>query len=108
LLYGYQAGLDLEAMLSAIRSGAAGCWILENLAPKMIVRNFNPGFFVEHFVKDLGIALDEAKRMGIALPGLALVHQLYVALRSQGHGRLGYHSLLLALERVSGIDRSDG
>jgi 3-hydroxyisobutyrate dehydrogenase len=108
LLYGYKAGLDLEAMLSAIRSGAAGCWILENLAPKMIVRNFNPGFFVEHFVKDLGIALDEAKRMGIALPGLALVHQLYVALRSQGHGRLGYHSLLLALERVSGIDRSDG
>lgn len=106
LLYGYKAGLDLKAMLSAIRSGAAGCWILENLAPKIVVRNFNPGFFVEHFVKDLGIALDEAKRMGIALPGLALVHQLYVALQSQGHGRLGYHSLLLALERVSGIERA--
>jgi 3-hydroxyisobutyrate dehydrogenase len=103
LLYGYRAGLDLDTMLSSITKGAAQCWILDNLAPKMVKRNFDPGFFVEHFEKDLGIALDECRRMGIAMPGLALARQFYVALKSQGHGRLGYHSLLLALEQLSNI-----
>jgi 3-hydroxyisobutyrate dehydrogenase len=103
LLYGYKAGLDLDTMLSSITKGAAQCWILDNLAPKMAKRNFDPGFFVEHFEKDLGIALDECRRMGIAMPGLALARQFYVALKSQGHGRLGYHSLLLALEQLSNI-----
>jgi 3-hydroxyisobutyrate dehydrogenase len=105
LLYAYKAGLDLETMLSSITKGAAQCWILDNLAPKMVNRNFDPGFFVEHFEKDLGIALDECKGMGIAMPGLALVRQFYVALKSQGHGRLGYHSLLLALEQLSAVKR---
>jgi 3-hydroxyisobutyrate dehydrogenase len=105
LLYGYKAGLNLDAMLSAISRGAAQCWILDNLAPKMVKRNFDPGFFVEHFEKDLGIALEECRGMGIAMPGLALVRQFYVALKSQGHGRLGYHSLLLALEQLSAIKR---
>jgi 3-hydroxyisobutyrate dehydrogenase len=103
LLYGYKAGLDLDTMLSSITKGAAQCWILDNLAPKMVKRNFDPGFFVEHFEKDLGIALDECKRMGVAMPGLGLVREFYVALKSQGHGRLGYHSLLLALEQLSNI-----
>ena len=105
LLYGYKAGLDLDTMLSSIAKGAAQCWILDNLAPKMVKRNFDPGFFVEHFEKDLGIALDECSRMGIAMPGLALVRQFYVALKAQGHGRLGYHSLLLALEQLSAVKR---
>jgi 3-hydroxyisobutyrate dehydrogenase len=105
LLYGYKAGLNLETMLSAISKGAAQCWILDNLGPKMVKRNFDPGFFVEHFEKDLGIALDECRGMGVAMPGLALVRQFYVALKSQGHGRLGYHSLLLALEQLSAIKR---
>lgn len=104
LLYGYKAGLDLETMLTSVRVGAAACWTLENLAPRILERNFDPGFFVEHFIKDLGIALDEAKRMSIVLPGLALVHQLYLAVRAQGHGRLGSHALMLALEQLSGID----
>ena len=72
LLYGYKAGLDLETMLSSVSKGAAQCWILDNLAPKMVNRNFDPGFFVEHFEKDLGIALEESRRMGISMPGLAL------------------------------------
>jgi len=103
LLYGYKAGLDLDTMLSSITKGAAQCWILDNLAPKMVKRNFDPGFFVEHFEKDLGIALDECKGMGVSMPGLALVRQFYVALKSQGHGRLGYHALLLTLEQLSNI-----
>lgn len=104
LVYGSRAGLNLETMLQSIRSGAAGCWTLDNLAPRVLNRNFDPGFFVDHFVKDMGIALDEARRMRLALPGLALVHQLYVALQAQGDGRRGTHALTLALERLSGAN----
>ena len=68
---------------------------------------FEPGFFVEHFIKDMEIALDECRRMNLALPGLALGHQLYVALKAQGHGRDGTHSLQLALASLSGIDWTD-
>jgi len=106
LLYGYKAGLNLETMLKAIGSGAAACWTLDNLAPRMLKRNFDPGFFVDHFVKDMGIALDEAKAMGISLPGLALVHQLYLAVQAQGYGKRGTHALLLALEQMSSLSEA--
>ena len=104
LLYAYRAGLDLRTVLQSVSSGAAGSWSLSNLAPRIIDNQFGPGFFVEHFVKDMGIALNEAKRMGLALPGLALVHRLYLALQAQGHGRDGTHALELALASMSGID----
>ncbi len=104
LLYGYKAGLDLPTVLESVGSGAAGSWSLSNLGPRMMDGNFDPGFFVEHFIKDMGIALAEAKKMGLALPGLALAHQLYLAVQSQGHGRDGTHALLLALARLSNID----
>ncbi len=106
LVYGTRAGLDLETMLTSIKSGAAGCWTLENLAPRVIKRNFDPGFIVEHFLKDMGIALEEARRMKLSLPGLALVHQLYVAVQAQGHGRGGTQALVLALEHMSGGNRA--
>jgi 3-hydroxyisobutyrate dehydrogenase len=104
LVYGYKAGLSLDALVDCIRGGAAACWALDNLAPRVIKRDFAPGFFVEHFIKDMGIALAEAERMGIALPGLALVHQLYLAVRAQGHGRAGTQALVLALEEMSKIN----
>jgi len=103
LLYGHKAGLDLPTMLSSISGGAAGCWTLDNLAPRIVNRNFDPGFFVEHFIKDMGIALKEAEAMGLSLPGLALVKQLYLAVQAQGHGKLGTHALTLALEKLSGL-----
>jgi 3-hydroxyisobutyrate dehydrogenase len=102
LLYGRKAGLELETMLSSIAGGAAACWALDNLAPRILKRNFDPGFFVEHFIKDMEIALKEARAMNLALPGLALVHQLYVAVRAQGHGKKGTHALMLALEHLAG------
>ena len=102
LVYGAKAGLDLEVMLSTISQGAAKCWSLDNLAPRVLKRDFDPGFFVEHFIKDMGIALAEAKQMNLSLPGLALVHQLYLAVQAQGHGRLGTQALMLALEQMSG------
>lgn len=104
LLYAYKAGLDLNTVLQSVAPGAAGSWSLSNLGPRMIANNFDPGFFVEHFIKDMGIALDEANRMGLALPGLALARQLYVSLKAKGHGRDGTHALLLALGEMSGID----
>ena len=101
LLYAKRAGLDLEEVLHSVSSGAAGSWALSNLAPRIVAGDFAPGFFVDHFVKDMGIALDEAARMRIAMPGLALARQLYVALQAQGHGRDGTQALLLALETMS-------
>ena len=103
LLFGYKAGLDLTRMLDSIRGGAAACWTLDHLAPRILQRNFDPGFFVEHFVKDMGLALEESKRMGLVLPGLTLVHQLYHAVMALGHGRSGTHALILALEDLSHI-----
>ncbi len=104
LLYGYKAGLDLETVMKSVASGAAGSWSLSNLAPRIIDNNFDPGFFVEHFIKDMGIALAEAQRMNLSLPGLAMAHQLYIALKALGHGRDGTQALLLALAELSGID----
>jgi 3-hydroxyisobutyrate dehydrogenase len=103
LLYGYKAGLDLNTMLSSVSKGAAASWMLDNLAPRIVKRDFKPGFYVEHFIKDMGIALKEAERMNLMLPGLSLVNQLYIAAKAQGHGRKGTQALLLALEKISDV-----
>ncbi len=105
LLYGHKAGLDLKTVLQSVGGGAAGSWSLNNLGPRILDRNFEPGFFVEHFIKDMGIALDEARRMNLSLPGLALANQLYLAVQAQGYGRKGTHALMLALEQLSGVKR---
>ncbi|KAK1930891.1 putative 3-hydroxyisobutyrate dehydrogenase-like 1 [Phytophthora citrophthora] len=101
LLYAQKSGLDVEEAIRAVSAGAAGSWSISNLGPRIAKRNFDPGFFVEHFVKDMGIALKEAERMNLSLPGLALANQLYVAVKAQGHGRLGTQSLMLALEQLN-------
>ena len=104
LLYGYKAGLDLETVMQSVSSGAAGSWSLSNLGARMIAGNFEPGFFVEHFLKDMNIALAESRRMKLALPGLALAEQLYRAVAAQGYGRKGTQALLLALADLSRVD----
>ncbi|WP_261363385.1 NAD(P)-dependent oxidoreductase [Roseiconus lacunae] len=104
LLYAHKVGLDIPTVLESVASGAAGSWSLSNLAPRMINGDFDPGFFVEHFLKDMKIALDEASRMNLALPGLALGYQLYNAVAGQGHHRDGTQALILALSQLNGID----
>ncbi|WP_145299029.1 NAD(P)-dependent oxidoreductase [Planctopirus ephydatiae] len=104
LLYGYKAGLDLNTVMQSVGPGAAGSWSLSNLGPRMIANNFDPGFFVEHFIKDMGIALAESRRMGLSLPGLALAEQLYLSVKAKGFGRNGTHALMLALAEMSDID----
>ena len=108
LLYAYRAGLDLETVLASVSGGAAGSWSLTNYAPRMLRGDFEPGFFVEHFIKDMEIALGEARRLNLALPGLALAHELYLALRAQGGGRKGTQALLLALARLSDVTWETG
>lgn len=105
LLYGYKAGLDLKTVLQSVGVGAAGSWSLNNLGPRIIDRNFEPGFFVEHFIKDMGIALEESKKMGLVMPGLALANQLYLAVQAEGFGRKGTHALMLALEHIANVKR---
>lgn len=105
MLYAYKSGLDAKTVLQSVSVGAAGSWSLQNLGPRIIDRNFEPGFFVEHFIKDMGIALAEAERMNLCLPGLALAKQLYEAVRAQGYGRKGTHALMLAMEHICNVKR---
>ncbi len=101
LLYAQQAGLDVPTVLESVSGGAAGSWSLSNYGPRILRGDFDPGFFVDHFVKDMGIALDEAAAMQLTVPGLALAHQLYVALQAQGGGNDGTQSIINALANLS-------
>ena len=104
LLYAYKAGLDLENVLASVSTGAAGSWSLSNYGPRILTNDFNPGFYVEHFVKDMGLALEDAQKLNLSLPGLALVRELYVALMAQGGARKGVQALIQALARISNVD----
>ncbi len=103
LLYGYKSGLDPEVMLESISGGAAACWTLNNLAPRIIRGDLEPGFYIDHFIKDMGIALDEARRMNLVLPGLELVHKLYLSLQAKNYGLKGTQALIIALREISGM-----
>lgn len=101
LVYAVRAGLDPTTAIEAVSSGAAGSWSISNLGPRIVKRDFAPGFYVEHFIKDMGLALSEARSMHVSLPGLALAEQLYQSVTALGHGRSGTQALILALEALS-------
>ncbi|CAM3316009.1 NAD(P)-dependent oxidoreductase [Paenibacillus taichungensis] len=84
LAYAKTSGLDAENVLKSIATGAAGSWSLSNLGPRMIAGDYEPGFYVKHFIKDMGIALESAKAMGMKTPGLALAESLYQEISSNG------------------------
>ncbi|MFD0587119.1 NAD(P)-dependent oxidoreductase [Paenibacillus sp. GCM10027627] len=96
LIYAKHAGLDPDTVLQSISTGAAGSWSLSNLAPRIVAGNFEPGFYVKHFIKDMGIALEASKEMGIDLPGLSLAKQLYERISEAGLGDKGTHALYFA------------
>ncbi|CAN8063488.1 unnamed protein product [Agarophyton chilense] len=102
LMYAHAAGLDLESYLAAIAGGGAGSFSVKSYAPRILKGDMNPGFYVEHFVKDLGIALEACRQMGVSLPGLALAQQLYVSLSACGDQRMGTQALIRSLERING------
>ena len=93
LLFAYKAKLDLDEVINVIGKGAASSWSINNLGRKIIQKDFKPGFFIKHFIKDMGIALDEAKRLNLSLPGLALANQFYIAARTLGFEELGTQGL---------------
>jgi 3-hydroxyisobutyrate dehydrogenase len=99
LLYATRSGLNPESVLSSVSTGAAGSWSLSNLAPRILKEDYSPGFFVDHFVKDLGIVLEEAAKMNIELPGVELARGLYVQLQNLGHGDKGTQALWLVINR---------
>ncbi|MDP6450265.1 MAG: NAD(P)-dependent oxidoreductase [Lentisphaeria bacterium] len=102
LMYAGTVGLDQQAVIDIIGSGAASSWTINTLGPRIVQEDYDPGFYVEHFIKDMGIALEEAAALNLALPGLALVYQLYTAVKAQGHGRDGTQALILALKALNG------
>lgn len=103
LLYAVKSGLDVDDVIDVIGSGAAGSWSINNLGRRIAKDDYDPGFFIKHFVKDMGIALAEARRMGIALPGLALVEQLYIAAMAQGLENMGTQALYIALKNLNTV-----
>lgn len=103
LLYARKAGLPLDPVIDVIGSGAAGSWSINNLGRRIAKGDFDPGFFIKHFVKDMGIALAESRAMNLSLPGLALVQQFYIAAQALGLENLGTQGLYKVLERINGF-----
>ncbi len=94
MAYGLQAGLSMEDVLKSITTGAAGSWALSNLAPRMLQDDLQPGFYIKHIIKDLKIALEEAERMNLQLPGLQLAKNMYELLQTRGYGEKGTQALI--------------
>lgn len=94
MAYGLKAGLTMDEVLRSITAGAAGSWSLSNLAPRMLKGNLEPGFYIKHIIKDMKIALDEAERMNLQLPGLSLAKSMYDQLLEEGYGDNGTQALI--------------
>ncbi|MED3661923.1 NAD(P)-dependent oxidoreductase [Ureibacillus terrenus] len=94
IAYGIKAGLDLEKVLRSVSTGAAGSWSLTNLGPRILKGDLDPGFYIKHFIKDMKIALEEAERMGLDLPGLKLAKEMYETLQERGYGDYGTQALI--------------
>ena len=93
IVYAKKAGLDPDRVLQSISTGAASSWSLTNLVPRMVKEDFEPGFYIKHFIKDMTIALEEADKMGMDTPGLALSKSLYVQLAEAGEENSGTQAL---------------
>lgn len=102
MLYAHRAGLDAEDTISVVGSGAAASWSINNLGRRIAAGNFDPGFIIRHFVKDMKIALEEAERLSIALPGLALTRQFYSAAVAEGLAEQGTQALYRVYQRLNG------
>jgi len=100
LLYAEKAGMDMDAVIDVIGSGAASSWSINNLGRRIAKEDFEPGFFIKHFIKDMGIALEECRTMGLTLPGLSLVHQFYKEAETSGLEEQGTQALYLVLKKL--------
>jgi len=103
LVYSVKSGLDPEEVINVIGKGAAASWSINNLGKRIVKQDFDPGFFLKHFVKDMGIALDEAKKINLSLPGLSFANQFYIAAMSCGWENLGTQALYKIYEKMNHI-----
>ena len=103
LLYAERSKLDLMQVIGLIGQGAAGCWSINQLGPRMAKEDWEPGFFVKHFVKDMGIALDDAGRMGLKLKGLELARDFYERVKDAGFADKGTQVLLRVLRTMNEV-----
>lgn len=92
--YGRANGLDVEKMLNSISMGAAGSWQMSNMAPRILDGDFNPGFFIKHYIKDMNIAVEEASDVNLELGILNKVFSMYKELENEGLGDLGTQALI--------------
>ena len=104
LVFAAKAGVDSRRMLEAVGAGAASSWALLNLAPRILDRDFRPGFKVTHQQKDLRLALEAAGQQASPLPGTSLAHQLFAAVEAEGLGAEGTQALVIALEKLAGVE----
>jgi|SRR5699024_7242283 len=104
MLYAYKTGMDMEEVINVIGKGAASSWSINNLGLKIADGDYGPGFFIKHFVKDMRIALSEAKRMDLSLPGLALAEQFYTSAIAMGYEDLGTQGLYKVFEKMNGME----
>ena len=101
LLYAEKANLDLKKVISLIGQGAAGCWSLNQLGPRMVQEDWAPGFFVKHFIKDMGIAIEDAGRMNLKLKGLELAMSFYDQVKKAGCSENGTQVLMRVLRGLN-------
>ncbi len=104
LLYAYKSGLDLKKVIEVIGKGTAASWSINNLGRRIIKKKFHPGFYIKHFVKDMGIILEESERMRLALPGISLVRQFYIAAMNLGMENLGTQGIYKVFAKMNNID----
>jgi 3-hydroxyisobutyrate dehydrogenase len=105
MLYAEKSNLDLAKVIGLIGQGAAGCWSLNQLGPRMVSNDWEPGFFIKHFVKDMGIALEDCESMGIRLKGLELAHQFYQKAIDSGYQDKGTQALLKILRELNNLSK---
>ena len=101
LVYAERTGLNLKKVIELVGKGAAGCWSINELGPRMAEGNFEPGFYVKHFIKDMEIALQDSKKLGLDLKGLKLVKKLYDQVNALGYGEKGTQVLYQAVRQLN-------
>lgn len=104
LVFAAKSGADVSKVLEAIQAGAAGSWALNNYAPKILRRDFSPGFLVSLQQKDLRLVMEASREMNLALPGTALTYELQKSLQAHGLEREGNFALIKVLEQMTGVE----
>lgn len=100
LLYAAKQNLELTSFIETIKTGSAGSWQLENIGPRIVNEDFNPGFFIKHFIKDMKLALNECEKMDLKLPGLELIHSIYKKAEELHYEELGIQGLYKILQEM--------